>query len=290
MPQTRQQSLIPKGYTFAGPDCMVSEEGKEIFKDICTKANNRLPEAFDMYIYNDYFSYGVLDLIDKTLSVLHNKHLKKQWDQAMPIIEGLTLFMSSEWAWTSCDDGERVLAMNEAYGAVVVAILRALHKQKRLTPAEFPSLEHLLRNIADLGKDAIEYGCDANYHLVCRAIGWRLFSNKAKEIEELEKARAAEWLNSLPEEDQEYLKAGMDEEQDDEEAKKSWFQSGEHEDENERHSDLSLTRVWKEYRDLAREETSIFQPAFIWDLTEWTDEEKKPYLYSADEVLRRVSK
>lgn len=55
-----------------------------------------------MYIYNDCYSYAVLDLIDNTIDdTLNNKVKKKDWNDAMDLLEVLTLFFDIESFWPS---------------------------------------------------------------------------------------------------------------------------------------------------------------------------------------------
>ncbi|KAJ7590663.1 hypothetical protein C8J56DRAFT_933537 [Mycena floridula] len=275
------KSVIPKGYTFMAPSFMVSEEGKKLFEELSKKADNRLPDAFDMYIYNDFYSYGVLDLIDHTLSTLHHKYTKKEFAEAMPVLEALTLLMTGEDSWTGCDDGDRVAATNVSYGALAVAIFRGLKKQNRLNTEEFPSLEYLLRNIAEFGEQMLELlCCDASYHRVCKAIGWNLFHGKEAANLKRHNARVAEWMKSLSKTE----RKNMEEEDDDDEEESTdlWYKDGEHEDENEKHKDLALSRVWKEYRDMAKQHPFPLRGPPTWDLTEWSKKDKAPFLFSEE--------
>lgn len=318
-------TLIPKGCVFLNPTCLVTQAAKDLYDNLDKKAENRCPDNFDMYIYNgelnirvftgycltfyfidasDYFSYGVLDLIDKTLSTLHAKIIKKDYDTAYSILEALTLFMSDCGAWTgTClflisrkisaftyvsdlvgsDDGERVQATSQAYGALLVNVLRGLEKKGRLNTTEFPSLESLLRNAVELGDEMEGQGCETSCHLVCQAIGWRLFHAKSPETIALEKKQVQEWLNSLDEEMQAEVKEMM--EQDKEDDLTPWYQSGKDENENERYEDLAMVRVWKDYKDYLREcPTLPFRGPGEWDLTKWSHEEKRPFLFSEMDV------
>src|SRR6266545_3256363 len=49
---------------------------------------------------SDFYSYGVLELVDKTLSSLHTKIVKKAWKDAYSILEALIMFASFEGIWT----------------------------------------------------------------------------------------------------------------------------------------------------------------------------------------------
>lgn len=69
--------------------------------NLLEKAEDRDPDAHDMYIYNGYFGYGVLDLVDKTLSKI-NAQIKKHDDAEMfALLMALTVFFELESVWTS---------------------------------------------------------------------------------------------------------------------------------------------------------------------------------------------
>jgi len=88
----------------------MSKRAYDIVVGLLEKADNRNPDAFGMYIYNDpslfvhrpsvlflfpaaaldFFNYGLLDLVDKTLSNIHTKIVKKNYDEAFDLFEALT--------------------------------------------------------------------------------------------------------------------------------------------------------------------------------------------------------
>ena len=183
------------------------------------------------------------------------------------------------------DDGEQTWLTDRVYGASLVTVLRALKKEGRLDVEHFPSLEFLLREGARWGKNMPCRRID--YDAVLRGIGERLFANKSAETLALEKARVEEWMKTLSEEDQEEIRKEMegddsdeeDEEEVAEEDEKPWWNEGTAY-EDFKSTDLTLSRVWKEYRDHLRMYPSI--PARgppYWDLTEWSDQDKAPFLF-----------
>ena len=44
----------------------------------------------------DFYGYAILDLIDGTLSKIHTKVIKKQYEGAFHLLEGLTAFQCLE--------------------------------------------------------------------------------------------------------------------------------------------------------------------------------------------------
>jgi hypothetical protein len=97
----------------------MSQKGYDTVRELLQKADNRNPDRFDMYIYNgsvlqlspsqndltascvDFFCYALLDLVDKTLSTIHTKVVKRKYDEAMPLLEALTAFNDLESSWPS---------------------------------------------------------------------------------------------------------------------------------------------------------------------------------------------
>lgn len=99
------QPLIPKGYTFNNPKELISIKGKRMLLELMEQADKRDPDAFDMYIYNDFYGYAMLDLIDDTLSKLHAKVVGKKWNEAMAVFEALTPFLDMTTAsWMGVRD------------------------------------------------------------------------------------------------------------------------------------------------------------------------------------------
>ncbi|KAF5333277.1 hypothetical protein D9611_002577 [Ephemerocybe angulata] len=274
-------SVIPEGYTFLNPETLITTGGKALADDLRKKADGRDPDAFDMYIYNDFFGYAVLDLVDTTLLSLHGKVVKKKYDEAYSILEGLTIFMDFEGQWTQIDDGDRVKLTNKAYGALAVAVLKGLKKESRLDKASFPSLECLLESMSVVAEMMEGCGCKCVYGKVARNIARRLFNDKSEADFALEQKQREEWFNALTDmEEKEAMAPGMNDRADWKKAKaEAWFVKGAVFDEDKRNSDLSYTPVWKEYRDYLQEVPSGPMRGPCWDISEWEEFEKKPFQF-----------
>jgi hypothetical protein len=54
----------------------------------------------DIELEIDFTNYAMLDLIDKSLSTLHTKIIKKDLDEAYSVLEALVLFVSMDSGWT----------------------------------------------------------------------------------------------------------------------------------------------------------------------------------------------
>ena len=53
------------------------------------------------YYRVDFFSYAQLDLVDRALSAIHTNVVKRKYDEAMPLLEALTVFSDLESSWPS---------------------------------------------------------------------------------------------------------------------------------------------------------------------------------------------
>ncbi|KAL0949292.1 hypothetical protein HGRIS_009370 [Hohenbuehelia grisea] len=298
---TANTSVLPKGHTYLNPKIFITTMGKETFIKLLDKANDRDPDTHKMYIYNDYYYFACLDIVETTLTRIHTKLIsRKNLDEAYSLMEALTVFTDFGHPWPMCNDGEQVNLVNKAYGALLVTLLRHIKRQGRLDVTHYPSLETLLKLAADWGNQMCRQNCHSNYDKVCKAIGKRLFANKSADDIALEKARFEEWKSSLEEEEAKDLEEvekeeaeddEEEEEEDDEqeeagqkkrqEAEKPWFHDIGSYDEDTKDSDFTLTRIWKELKAYLKESPNgPMRGAYVWDLSDWTYEEKKPFLFS----------
>lgn len=274
------QSTIPAGYKFLNLETFISNKAYEMLEDLMKKSANRNPEVFDMYIYNDFYSYAVLDLVDKQLSVAHSKITKKDYDEAYCILEALTVFNDMESAWLMCDDGERVKVTNKVYGAMVITLLRALDKGGRLDVTHFPSLEFFLKHVVEWCEGMKEMSGSPNHDLVCKAIGRRLFKDKPEEYIALEKARLEEWMKGLKAEAQAEVREDI-KEMEGKDKSKPWYAGGKSSDEQDKDRDFVLSRVWKQYREyLATVPKTPMRGPRSWDISKWTAAQKKEFEFA----------
>lgn len=185
------------------------------------------------------------------------------------------------------DDGEQVDLTLKAYGACLVATLRALKKNGELTSEKYPSLEYILKGAVELGHGA--RGCDigSDFDLVCKGIGKRVFGRMPREeARALHDARFHAWLQTLPEDERKVITEDEREaevevaELASKEDEKPWWFDGMEGIEEERNPDFSLSRVWNEYKEfMADTPNSPFYGPPIWDLDKWTEADKKPYAF-----------
>ncbi|KAL1717613.1 hypothetical protein EV715DRAFT_202865 [Schizophyllum commune] len=300
-PNASQDTLVPEGYTFLNPSQMMSKKGKELAIELFEDADKRDPDMHDMYIYNDFFAYGCLDLIDKRLSTLHTQIAKKNWPLCMSHLEALTIFLLRNDAWGMADDGDRVDLTAKAYGACLVTVLRALKKDGQLNTDAYPALGYLLKNAAALGECLQGINAGSDFASVCKGIGKRLFKDKSvEETKALHLARQKEWFEGLEGEERETMEEVMNEsdgEDDDEDMEedggekekegsqkegKAWWHGGREGAEDEKDEDFVLSRVWKEYKEyLSDVPTKPLRGPPQWDLTKWSKADKARFSFDA---------
>ncbi|RXW21964.1 hypothetical protein EST38_g3917 [Candolleomyces aberdarensis] len=282
---------------------MITQKGHDIAEELRVKAEGRDPDAFDMYIYNgksahsrvastrlqsrrqltlpvpDFFPYATLDLVEKTLKNLHSKVTKKNWNDAYPILEGLTVFIGLFGDWTQCDDGDLVKLTIKTYGALAVAVLRGLKKDNKLDQASFPSLESLLHAIVDTAEMLDED--DADYAMVARGIARRLFKDKTEADFALEQKQREEWLATITdEEDRNELTPIIQDMAKENGVAEPWYMKGDVLSEDKRISSLSLTPVWKEYKSHLADVPEGPMKGPSWDIRNWSDADKRPFQFN----------
>ncbi|KIK67821.1 hypothetical protein GYMLUDRAFT_54564 [Collybiopsis luxurians FD-317 M1] len=252
-------TLIPEGFTFLNKRTFLSVKAHAMVIDLLRQSDNRNPDAHDMYIYNDFYGYAVLDLVDRTLSKLHGKVVKKEWKEAVHIAEALTQYISLEDSFTDVDDGDRVRATNTAYGALLIKTLREFKSQGHLNAAHYPSLESFLKAAADLNDFMDGQGCDSSYGIT-------------EDQKQLEKAMVEEWMKKLD------IK---EEDEDEDEANGQWFSKADLDDENLKDPDFTLSRTWKDYKDYIRGGPLGPFRGPSWDISSWSADEKRPFLFES---------
>ncbi|KAL4249125.1 hypothetical protein ABKN59_005765 [Abortiporus biennis] len=286
MASSSRASLIPTGYTFMNPKIMVSKKAEDMIRTLMEKLDKRDPDAFGLYIYNDFFNYAQLDLVDHELSSIHAKIQRKEWSEAFYQLEALTVWTDlAALSWPMADDGDRSILTDKVYGACLVKVLVSLEAEKLLSIDHFPNLETVLRLASEWAEAFPEPGL---YRKVINGIGKRLFGNKSTTVKELEKARVDEWISTLSENDQKELREVMKEQEEDADEdmvddETFWGTIKDDEaDENVDDDELSLYKIWKEYKEYLLEcPTKPFRGPPQWDLTKWSQEDKAPFSYEA---------
>lgn len=163
------------------------------------------------------------------------------------------------------DDGERVVATTQAYGAMLVTTIRALEKESLLNEDKIPNLEELFMDFAqdfDPGNDWEE-----PFNQLVRAYGRKLFGNRTEE--DRQRMGASRWdayfdyVKSLADEERkkrgEVLadeknikkKPAADDENEDEEEEdgEPWFGDVNVKDAAMKDRAFAVSRTWKEYKE-----------------------------------------
>ncbi|KXN89521.1 hypothetical protein AN958_05683 [Leucoagaricus sp. SymC.cos] len=247
--------------------------------DLLKKAQNRNPDAFDMYIYNDYYPYAIHNLIESSFAVIKSKVSKKEWKEAFYAIEALTVFFEFESVWTTCDDGDLTQATNKLYGALLLEILKGLQSNEQLSSEVFPNLENVLHTAFTFGENMKDISCKSEYTTYCKAVANKLFKGttaanralyEARLREHAESIEDAEEKSSILEDIDEYVKGVKSE-------KTVWYMKGKiGKDEIKT---TGLARAWSEYKGNAP--TVPFKGPPEWDLTRWSEEDKKPFSFDS---------
>jgi hypothetical protein len=183
-------------------------------------------------------------------------------------------------------DWRRVQHTDAVYGACAVAIIRALDKEGRLTTERIPNLETILRLVALWG-DLLVGQCDSEvseYAQVVKGLGQRLFKNKTNVDIKREKAMLEEWIRSLDKDEQAVIRERLAEDEDEEDSDEEdqpWYNNLGNADAGLKDKRLTLTNVWKPYRDYLLTCPGLpFGCPPTWDITEWPEDAKAKYLYS----------
>ncbi|KJA29910.1 hypothetical protein HYPSUDRAFT_174886 [Hypholoma sublateritium FD-334 SS-4] len=284
----KTNTRIAAGHTFFDMNTFMTSEGKELAIKTLEKAQDRCPDFFDMYIYNDFWSYGVFDLVDKMLSSLNTKIKKKDLQGAFVVLEALMLFVECEGIWTQCNDGQRVRATNKAIGAAALAVFQGLEKSADFSTAAFPSLESLLQFCCKSCKEGMV--CDQEYGPIFRGIARRLFAGKTNADMIRDREMQEEWVASLSDDEDNDNDEDDDDEDEDEDnediipRKKKDMQLKLQKRADDQAAavpnELRFARVWKDYKEyLAGCPTLPLRGPPKWDLTTWTAAEKKPFQF-----------
>lgn len=184
--------------------------------------------------------------------------------------------MSAEFI-IACDDGDLTQSANKLYGALLLTILKGLKDTDRLSSKAFPNLETVLRAAFEFGEGMNEIGCESSYATTCKAIANGLFKDTTVADRALYEARLHEYADSIDDVEekketvesfQEYMKKIRKE-------KVVWYMKGKVD--KDEIKNVGLTRAWNDYRGQAP--AVPFRGPPEWDLTKWTEEDKKPFLF-----------
>lgn len=115
----------PKGYICLNSveTQIVSEAGMAKFTELMELSEKCNPDTQDCYVYNDYFGYAVVHIIEETLlelvDVVKDKKRGATHKDAIVLLEALTLYMATEDQFVMIDDGECFKKLVRVYGAAL---------------------------------------------------------------------------------------------------------------------------------------------------------------------------
>ncbi|KAL5519916.1 hypothetical protein ACEPAG_1576 [Sanghuangporus baumii] len=296
--------VLPPDYTFTPGGLLIHKASFERLWKLFEQARNRDPDRHNLYIYNDYYGYAILDLVDKTLSSINSHVSKKQWIDAWRALDALSKFSDMCYSWLNVDDGDRVRATEGAYGAHLVTTIRGLEEAGQLNEENIPDLELSLMAMTH-SAEALSDDLDTCYHIVLKGYGKKLFGARANEEREQTKeaqSKAFEaFVKGLSKQEREkkgYMVGSAqsdssdddedDEEEEKEEAKKTnaskvWFGKAKATDAAREHSTFRSTTMWKKYKNyLAKCSQKPLRGPPVWDLTKWSVEEKQQFSLDND--------
>ncbi|GJE90088.1 hypothetical protein PsYK624_062110 [Phanerochaete sordida] len=292
--------VLPPDFTFTPGGVVAHKDTYELLANLMKEAPNRDPDAHDMYIYNDFYGYAMLELYDELLHSAHTFVTKKEWMKAFAVVDAMNHYngmIGKEW--THVDDGERVEATEQAFGVVLVATLRGLEASSMLNEATIPILERTLEHLAAWPLEE-----SSAYVRVLKGYGKKLFGTRtAEERKQISAARSAaydEFVRKLSPEEREQRGDDLsgareeDEEEDEDEdededmeedgvakADRPWFGKAKAKDADLKDNELRLPSVWKEYMAIWRRSPHLpLRGPPEWDLTKWSAAEKRPFAFA----------
>ncbi|KAH8114402.1 hypothetical protein DFH11DRAFT_1841190 [Phellopilus nigrolimitatus] len=302
MPTSQNIPPLPQNYTFTPGGVMLHRTAYERLEKLVEKTQNRDPDLHDLYIYNDFYGYAILDLVDETLSSIHTFVVKKKWLEAWHALTALTEFMQMCPEWLNVDDGERVEATDKVYGALLITTIRALASASPslLNEATLPDLETCLTRMARWGDD-MDSDLSCRYSKVLKGYGRLLFGMRT--LEEREQMKAARkgayeaFVRGLSEAERKRRgdrtpgvteRDDMDDDDEDDEDEEDegddsgvWYGKAVVEDLEYNHGSFKLTPAWKEYKNqLASAPRYPLRGPRTWDLTKWSAADKQEFSFN----------
>ncbi|KAL5501708.1 hypothetical protein ACEPAH_8968 [Sanghuangporus vaninii] len=300
------QFVLPPDYTFTPGGLLIHKAAFERLWKLFEQAGNRDPDRHNLYIYNDYYGYAILDLVDKSLSSINTHVTKKQWLDAWRALDALSKFSDMCYSWLNVDDGDRVRATEGAHGALLITTIRGLEEAGQLNEQTIPDLELSLMAMAH-SAEALSGDLDTCYHIVLKGYGKKLFGTRTnEEREQTKEARSKAFeafvkgLSKQEREKKGYMvgraqnDSSDDGEEDDEEeeeekevkkkiASKVWFGKAKAIDAAREHSTFRSTTMWRKYKNyLTKCPQRRLRGPPVWDLTKWSAEDKQQFSLDND--------
>ncbi|OQE17495.1 hypothetical protein PENFLA_c024G02291 [Penicillium flavigenum] len=125
----------------------------------------RDPDNFDMHVYNDFFGYAVMELVQNLL--LDFDEADGDWKMQWAICEatGLYFQMDAIMPIVGCDDGETVNAVFIAFATMFLTMLSTLERNDLFKPdSEVKNIGAIMGLFIRFIVDVEEYGIDWDDH------------------------------------------------------------------------------------------------------------------------------
>ncbi|EJC97877.1 uncharacterized protein FOMMEDRAFT_162216 [Fomitiporia mediterranea MF3/22] len=301
MPSDSDVFVLPENYTFTLDGVVIHKDAFARLVKLLEKAKDRDPGMHDMYVYEDFFGYGVLELIDETLYTIHEYVSKKKWLVAWHALDALAKFKEMLTGWLCIDDGEHVRATEQAFGAFLIATLRELEAAGQLSEETIPGLEDSLKEMTEFAEAWWET-LDTCYHKVLKGYGKKLFGERTQaereHIYDAHRKAYIEFVKGLSEAERRKRDDDIDEKKCEEDEDEDEDDDEDDEEEGEDRSVEGGQTVW--YGNADAQDANFQDPTFrlkpamkglltykpkassgpsYYDLTKWTEEEKMQYVY-----------
>ncbi|KAJ5788045.1 hypothetical protein N7457_003035 [Penicillium paradoxum] len=125
----------------------------------------RDPDNFEMHVYNDYFGYGIMELVENLL--VDFEEATGDWKMQWAICEGTGLYfqMSAIMQLVGCEDGETVNAVFIAFGTMFLTMLATLERNDILKPdSEIKNIGAVMGMFIRFMVDLKDYGINWPQH------------------------------------------------------------------------------------------------------------------------------
>ncbi|KAJ5170605.1 uncharacterized protein N7500_003388 [Penicillium coprophilum] len=125
----------------------------------------RDPDNFEMYVYNDFCGYAIMELVENLL--LDFEEAAGDWKMQWAICEATALYfqMDSFMPMIGCDDGDGVKAVCIAFATMFLSMLATLERNDLFKPdSEVKNLGAVIGLFIRFIVDVEQYGIDWDSH------------------------------------------------------------------------------------------------------------------------------
>ncbi|KJX95495.1 hypothetical protein TI39_contig4110g00008 [Zymoseptoria brevis] len=124
----------------------------DLLDDLATDADRRCPDQFGMYVQNDFYGYGMMEVLENMLRAFENEikplsGKKASLQQMWAIVTVLAMFLCRDvsFPWSMVDDGERYEHLIAVSGCAALTALNELDRVGQLKKdSRFLDLGHVM--------------------------------------------------------------------------------------------------------------------------------------------------